>query len=226
MKTKILYFVVILMMCCSLVSCSVTEDLIKPATDSQVTSHSTDNQGIPGPTERKDYVFISENGKHYITFENISSYEEDVQGAVEAGVYFKDIHTLKNTVLNGTLTIAEKKIVSRFSKDEKGNIKTCDFNNLYIPILPEGEFGKVYWTGEDYYFPLSLKEDLQGTVICYAKDSYDSAYKHRCEDFFKENDSLIITKTETVDNKTVTEYCSDTSDICSSADSALLFFHS
>lgn len=191
----------------------VTETVPVPVTDKDVESTDTvvtDTQittavnGSKVPTDA-DYSLVGIDEKKYIVFENVSEYERE--GQESAILNFKSMKEFVECVLEGKLEDWQKIIVaSTFPKDENG-IVICDFDNLFIPILPSDEaIYEVYWNGESYSFSFTLKNSVFGNMYYYTQEQYNNAYKNDYENFFN-NDAITVDRTEqTEDGKTEIYY--------------------
>lgn len=152
-----------------------------------------------------DYSILQCNGKSYIVFDNVSLYEDGDNTEV-ASLDFESIKQFKDAVTKGTLADWEKTIIATsFPKNETG-ILSCDFNNLYSPILPSGSnVDAVSWIGESYSFIITVDEYVFGVVHCYSREQYDEIYQSEYENYF-EKETITVTKEETVEGKTTTYY--------------------
>ncbi len=126
---------------------------------------------------------------------------------------FPSVQDFYDTVAGGLLTPAQAMEYKQFPQDEEGNILLCDFDNLVVPLSPEGVVGNVYWTGETYSCSADLEQGGSFTFTVHTKRTFDKEYQRYCEDYFKIYDSIVITKQETVEGKTVTDYASSTAEM-------------
>lgn len=154
------------------------------------------------PNDKVDYRIYEKNGQCYIEFDNPDNYRNN-DDVVFASVNFQSIDEFRKTVLGGKLTDYQKSIVASFSKDDIG-ILSCDFNNLYKPILPEGtEIFTVTWEGQAYGF-ITANPTEECTFIIHTQDSYDSSFSYYYEDIIDDNDLITISKTEQLENNSGT----------------------
>ncbi len=188
--TFFLCFALIAALCLTLSSCSVSElyDWVQ-----WYGTHS-------------DYTLVTEGERMYIIYDG-PQYEPNHIGQEEIPhIEFSSVKEMKNSIIQKTLTEQEKQELSKFSRDEEGNIPICNLNDLYVPLLPEGEIRYMEWLGEEYKFSLnSDKGDHYGTLEILPKEAYNKEFSHEYQDIF-ENENKHITNTETVGNKTITNY--------------------
>ena len=182
-----------------------TEDITVDTGAHTVTNEvTTAVNGSKVPTDA-DYSLVGIDEMKYIVFENVSEYERE--GQESATLNFKSMKEFVECVLEGKLEDWQKIIVaSTFPKDENG-IVICDFDNLFIPILPSDEaIYEVYWNGESYSFSFTLKNSVFGNMYYYTQEQYNNAYKNDYENFFN-NDAITVDRTEqTEDGKTEIYY--------------------
>lgn len=151
-----------------------------------------------------DYTIVSKDGKHNIVFDDIEKYEDSERFKVPlATVDFPSIKAFKDAVTKGTLTDLQKATIAQvFKRDEKGDVLTCDFNNLYEPVLPaEGAVGMVCWKGEEYGFLFGFSSKMHGVFLYEQQGLYNEIYAKEYENSFN-NDNVAVTKIENLpDNK-------------------------
>ena len=99
--------------------------------------------GVVGCTPKIDYRLVEIGGKHYLIFDKnntfYKTFDDNLSQVKAPIVEFDSIKQFKETVTKGYLTEEQKKDVRRFEKDDKGRIKIFDFQNLFSPILPQGQ---------------------------------------------------------------------------------------
>lgn len=184
-------------------------------TMSACSSQETDNYGQDGNNATKyksdannqsDYSIISENGEHFIVFDNLAEYQVGNQDI--ATIDFPNMKEFKDSVTKGKLTDIQKKIMATaFPKNSAGAVKTCDFNNLYVPKLPQGcATNGVSWQGQSYAFGLVLSDNSFGWFNYLPEDQFESRFQNDYVKYF-DKDTISVTKTETLeDGKEATFY--------------------
>ncbi len=153
-----------------------------------------------------DYKITSENGQNYIVFDESANYAASTQ--VLATISFNSLKEFKDTVTKGNLTESQKaQIAAAFPKDEKGNILTCDFENLYAPALPKDvSMGIVGWRGETYSFGFDTTDSVFGYLHYLTPSGYKELFNYEYETFF-DRDLINVTETKDLgDGKTATYY--------------------
>ena len=174
------------------------------AEETTVTPETENNE--PYEIKVDDYTLLKNENGCYLTFDDISKYQNNSSsgGAVVANVEFKSLKEFKDTVTKGLLTDDQKNIITRFSNNNN-IIQTCDFNNLYEPIVPkECNLGNIYWSGTSYSFDISLDSGAFGGVTYLSKEDYDILYE-LYENFFN-NDLMTITSVEEINGEIITNY--------------------
>jgi hypothetical protein len=168
----------------------------------------SDNNPIDesGDNNKSDYRLVSENGEYFIVFDNPAAYQ--VSNQETATIDFLTMKEFKDSVTKGKLTDTQKEIMATaFPKNSVGAVKTCDFNNLYIPKLPQGcATSGVSWQGQSYSFELVLSNDSFGWLHYLTEDQFVSRFQ---EDYVKyfDKDTITVTKTEILeDGKEATFY--------------------
>ena len=150
-----------------------------------------------------DYSLITRDGLHYIVLEN--EYAVSNGSQVSTNIHFSSMKEFKDTVTLGKLSDSQKEIVSTFKKDENG-ILTCDFNNLYIPALPQnGIYSDISWEGEGYSFYIDLEGEPFGFFHLNSKENHDRNYKYDITDFF-DRDTITLNRTEDLGNEKTAFY--------------------
>ncbi|MBE6619405.1 MAG: hypothetical protein E7626_06485 [Ruminococcaceae bacterium] len=94
----------------------------------------------------------------------------------EPSLEFSSVEEFYNTVFCDKLSEEQKAVVNKFSKDDSGNIRLCDLNNLYVPILPSNtHISYISWSGRDYSFSIEVENGSIGWVdyCTYVREVYD-----------------------------------------------------
>ncbi len=206
MKTKLRTIICIMLtalICLSLFACA------KGSGDGNSTSESSN------VTENNpDYTLKSENGEHYIVFDDISKYEKNdgSSGMIMGELEFSSMRELKDTVTNNKLSDYQKKTVARaFKRNDSNEVLTCDFNNLYVPTTPaEASIDSVYWSGQSYAFSMLFADNACGYLYYITRDSYDNLYRSEFEDFFENKLINISEIDDSEEGKTVIYYSTST----------------
>ncbi|MBR6682594.1 MAG: hypothetical protein IKL40_06390 [Clostridia bacterium] len=208
MKRKIynvICFVICLIMCLMTLACSNQEIESGVADKEQTLDEPTLNYD-----ENMDYSIVSENGNYSIIFDNPTEYQINNQKL--ANISFPSMKNFKDSVTKGLLTDSQKQIMATsFKKNADGSIKSCDFNNLYVPILPEtGNTNRVGWSGQSYSFSLSFENGISGTLSCLTESQFESNYQMDYVDVLN-RETITITKTESLgDGKTAIYHSTST----------------
>jgi len=110
-------------------------------------------------------------------------------------------------VTKGQLTEGQKEIMATsFQRDSAGAIMVCDFNNLYVPTLPEGgSVNGVVWSGQSYSFDLNFDNKASGWLYCLTEKQYNDRYQRDYVTLF-DRDIITVTKTETLEDGKVAIY--------------------
>ncbi len=214
MKKKfstIVCLVLSFLVCFGMISCSNNKGSNIP--DDEASGNGTPDK-VQNEPVNLDYAFVNKNGEQYIVFDNLSTYENNKQEL--ATISFTSMKEFKDAVTKGTLTDTQKEIiVSSFDKDESGAILSCDFSNLYTPVLPTGGTvdGVSWGGGEAYSFSLTLSQEIFGSMHYLTEARYNSKYQRDYQDYFS-RDSITVSKTENLDrNKVATYYSTRAGDL-------------
>lgn len=173
MKNKIIFIIsvfVLITVSMLLWGCSNNKPEATTSTTTTETPKTTVKQ--PDKEKKQGYSLVSKDGKNYIVFEDISNYYRE-GGYMEASVRFDSFEDFKYKVINGRMEEWQKRIVaSSFKKDDFG-ILICDFNNLYLPVLPvDCQYGGVYWENGTYDFEIT-GESFSGYIGYLTQSVFD-----------------------------------------------------
>ncbi len=149
-----------------------------------------------------DYSVVNDYGKHYIILDTPEDYPHDTYHEDIPELQFTSVKEFKDAVTQGKLTEEQKKTMGLFERDENGNIITCNFNSLYVPVAPEAIASPVAWWGEDYAVYVTFKENSGAIFLPGTKEEYDETIESMKEDLESED----ISKTEKDGNKTITYF--------------------
>ena len=154
-----------------------------------------------------DYTLIGKNNEFFVVFDDINIYQSQGSGSQVSGtVDFPTMKDFKNSVTKGLLTDSQKRLVADFPKNSAGAIMTCDFENLYVPMLPKnGVIKVVTWRGQTCSFGAALNNEVFATIRHLTKDSFDSKYQEDYLGYF-DNDYITVTKTQTLDGGKIATY--------------------
>ncbi len=154
-----------------------------------------------------DYSLVKTSNpyQYYISFDDISRYERfsGLGGSFIACLSFDNMHEFKTSVRGWRLTDAQKRnLVRSFEKNENG-FKSCNFDNLYIPVTP-GDYtcGAVNWYGSNYI--VSVKGgDYNAEVQIYNawQEEFVDYFKRWCVDKIYNYTSAGIEKIEEVEDR-------------------------
>ena len=189
---KIISSILIFAMCISLVACSAVGNKSKTPN-----SGANDENGT-------DYSIVRDNGEYFIIFDDIATYQGDMQEL--ASISFPSMKEFKDTVTKGKLTDSQKRIMATaFKRDDDGKILACDFDNLFVPKLPAtGSVTDVSWSGgNNYSFSMNLDGEIFGWYHYLTESEYTELYQRDYLNLF-ERKNINVTSTETIDdNKSV-----------------------
>ncbi len=211
-KFKFIAFIMLFVLCANTISCSEkkADDEVSNFTNA-VSDEAVQKQGDEViDIENADYSLAVESGNHYMVFDDVNKYEllqnnSNLFMVHNGYVEFDSMEEFKDAVTKGTLTDSQKQTVSTFRKNDKGEIYTCDFDNLYAPTFPDnGKLESLYWYGENYGLETSFDIAELCSLQYLTIDSYDNLYI-LYEGFF-DQDHITVVKTENIDGKTVTYY--------------------
>lgn len=188
---------------------SATETTANSETDSteETTEISETENNEPYEIKVDDYTLIKNETGCYLTFDDILKYQNSSSGgAVLAKVEFASIKDFKDMVTKGLLSDDDKSTVASFSQNADGSIQTCDFNNLYEPILPQGsKITSVSWEADTYSFRLKMDGVYKGYCMVLTEEDYEQLYTDQyLNDLNK--DTITITETVTIDGKEIIYY--------------------
>ena len=176
------------------------ESILSPQSD-------TSENKTPSQIQTPNYNIFEEDGSYYLVFLDSAQVGSDGECQV-ATVDFETMKEFKDTVTKGQLENWQMEIIATaFPKNERG-ILTCDFNNLYEPVLPAGGcVTRVGWRGESYGFSLQLDKEVYGYLNYYTTKQYESIYQEYFVNLF-DRDTITVTNIEQTDNgqKIVTYY--------------------
>ena len=172
-----------------------------PDTTHTHTTESTDCTEDINKYNNSDYSIIKNDDGYSIIFENSEKYKvsDDMLACMIATIDFPSMKEFKDSVTKGLLTDSQKQIIANaFPKNKDGSIKCCDFNNLYVPTLPDGcAVNAVGWGGgESYSFYIDCKKAELVYSHYYTKDIFEERYKKDYQQFLYKS-SIVVTKTET-----------------------------
>ena len=152
---------------------------------------------LPTRIDTDEYTIIEEDGNYYIVFTNelkLNSYGESQMATVD----FETIQDFKNKVTKGLLTDAEKATIATAFRKNENRIFSCNFNELYEPVLPSGgEVEGVAWKGENYSFTIEFDNNVFGFVHYYTPEQYNHMFEYQYENLFNK-DTITITRTEQI----------------------------
>ena len=197
---KILCIFLSLILLLSMLGCS--DGNIQESSSSSISNEQ--NPHYRDPNDRSDYEIKIIDGQHYIVFDKEDAYKSyNVQ---VVGFHMSSLGELKKAVTQRTLTDSQKaNIAKSFSKDENG-ILICDFDNLYVPILPKNMAMKdVLWTGEEISFLCEDNTyDIGGYVTCYA--SYKRFENYWVKNFANIGSGRVYKSEKTSDRNAIIKY--------------------
>ncbi len=218
MKMKMYAFfsiLLVLVMCIGMAACSADYAAENPSNRQSPVAEPSRQETVPNQTvenvpvdyEKQDYTLVSENGEHYIVFEDADKYENFQ--CQEAAISFPSMQTFKDSVINGTLSSSKKATMTKvFRKNEDGSVPACDFDNMYVPVVP-GEYfveGVGWEGGEAYGFIVYFTDDTSASIQYLSADRYEEIYQSKYVNYF-DNDNITVTKTEiTEDGKEIIRY--------------------
>lgn len=171
--------------------------------------------GMVGCNLRSDYKLLELDGKHYLVFDDIFLYfnpSVDIayHDSLATDMSFDSLKQFKGIVTGGALTTAQKKRVAQFAKDKEYRIPICDFDNLYYPIIPDGNaLEKVEWDGDEYLFQFEIENVLKGTIYLQTDEAYLESYKAKYEKFFDASSMSLVDKVyDEISNQEIIYYTS------------------
>lgn len=193
-------------MCISMAACSAVGN--KSKTPNSAGNNTTPTVCDINDKNGTDYSIVRDNGEYFIVFNDVATYQDGMQQL--GSVKFSSMKDFKDSVTKGTLTDEQKSIMATaFKKDNDGKILACDFDNLFVPQVPEtASIGNVYWKGGNRYsFKLIFEEEIRGTFYYLPESNYNSGYQKYYLDFF-EWDTINVTSTKKLDDNKVETYYS------------------
>ena len=162
---------------------------------------------------KEPYTLKTVDGVHYIEVgSEYAPSKEDLKFNVAApSLSFSTMDEMVDTVLNKKLDERQLKVVYRFLKDENGRIRTVDFTNLAVPVVPENHTlsSKVSWSGRSYGFNVKGENDVLGFVACMTTDKFEGLVSSSYKQIY-ENEKRTITKEEKVEDRNATVVYSST----------------
>ena len=175
-------------------------------TEETTLTHETKNDE-PYEIKVDDYTLIKNENGCYLTFDDISKYQNNSSnGSMVAGeITFDSIKEFKDRVTKGLLEDWEKQVVASFSNNGV-DIQTCDFNNLYEPLFPQGsDIVGVGWKITSYYFMINNDNEYFGFISVLSYEEYEKQYTRDFENALN-GDQITIESVEIVNEKEVTYY--------------------
>ena len=179
---------------------TTTSELISiPKSEGTTVTLETEN-GEPYEIKADDYTLIKNGKGCYIKFDDISIYESDASNNASGlsevpNLKFNSIKEFKDVLTNGTLENSQKEVICKFAKNNFGEIQTCDFNNLYNVLLPDGlKVSYIKWYGAYYiFFVESENGSWINSTVAYINDvEYNNFLQKEYGDFLN---SAAITET-------------------------------
>jgi len=174
---------------------------------------------LAGCSGKEPYTLKTVDGVHYIEVgSEYAPSEEDLQFNEEAGLKFSTMDEMVDAVLNKKLDESQLKKVYTFDRDANGKIRTVDFTNLVVPVVPANHTlsSEVRWLGGEYTFRMNSKSGARAYVFCrtpelfeyFISDKYESVYgreghnnaikKEKVED---RNATVVYVKTDRAELK-------------------------
>lgn len=187
-------------MICMFSGCSENSTQSPHSSDSQNATENNDTE-----KQQNDYSIVERDGKCYIVFDDAPKIEGGSHFEL-ASLTFESIADLRDSVLNKKLTDWQKQVVATaFRKDENG-ILTCDFDRMYVPIIPDGfETVDVDWSGESYSFYIESLDETFGFVYLCTEALFEERFRIEYETFF-ERDTITVNETNEMNGKTVVDF--------------------
>ncbi|NLZ70752.1 MAG: hypothetical protein GX907_05415 [Clostridiaceae bacterium] len=190
------------------------ENTSVPAGTSDMPSISNFTEDKDSAPKEMDYSLVRRRGEYLIDFDDITKYQEGKQDF--ATIQFPSMQAFKDAVIQGTLTETQKRVIATaFPKDDTDAVILCDFDNLYVPIIPmTGSVNHVSWGGgrKGYAFFLTFNDNVSGWFHFYTENDYNYMFREEYLSFF-ERENIAVTKTEPLDeNKVATYYSTDAGD--------------
>ncbi len=111
----------------------------------------------------KEYQLIKKDGSCYIKLNKeidspISTGNLYIQEAAPR-VGFQSFEEMIRDITNGDFTEEEWDKISRFQKDDSGNIPICDLDTLYVPQFPDTyDRFVISWSGPNYCFAIDSSD--------------------------------------------------------------------
>lgn len=143
-------------------------------------------------------VFIKDENGCYVVIDDLYKYSNSSYGGSQlAYIPFESMKKFKDTITNGLLTDSDKELIAWAVRVYSDN-KTCDLNNLYEPIMPQGSnAGEVGWYVDYYSFNIRKDEVYKGHIKVFTENDYNTFYIRDYENFLDEKDT--VTKVENID---------------------------
>lgn len=168
-------------------------------------------------TVNLNYSITEEDGKNYFVFDDPEMYApptipDGFNISVIAPVAkFTSLKELINHVKNGTLTEEQRRAIALFEKDENGRIEICDFEDMYLPILPlDCTIGDVVWNGDSYNFDIKVTKAEIAYFNIVSKEDYDrKLLKANYTDKFSNPNITVVGTEKDEQGKTITYYTTD-----------------
>lgn len=175
------------------------------AEETAITLETENNE--PYQIKVDDYALVKNENGCCLMFDDISKYKNSSSGAIMVGdIGFHTIKDFKDTVTNGLLSDDAKVVVASFPRNADGSIQTCDFNNLYEPILPQGsQTPELRWGGDYYAFEIIMDDVYNGYFTVCTEEYYIRQYEFWYENILNK-DTITVTETEEIDGKVIIHY--------------------
>lgn len=144
-------------------------------------------------------VFIKDKTGCYVVIDDLYKYQTDSShsGMKLGYIPFETMKDFKDTITKGLWNDGHKDYIA-WAVRVYSNNKTCDLNNLYEPIMPQGSIiYEVGWNLDSYYFMIGKDDVYFGFLNVVSEENYNDIYVRDYENFLDEKDT--VTKVENID---------------------------
>ena len=184
------------------------ETVVEIVTEAEGSYDDTAENAVTGEIETEDtapyeilvddnMVFIKDENGCYVVIDDLYKYQTSLGGMQLAYIPFDSIEEFYNTVNSGVLDNSQKELIA-WAVRVYSNNRTCDFKNLYEPILPQGcDVLSVGWYVSYYSFYIKKSNEFLGYIQILNEEGYNQLYVRDFENIIGENDT--VTHVENID---------------------------
>lgn len=182
---------------CLLLVLSTVFSLIGPASDPYTTIVSNSNYQIVTDGEN---TYLRFDKKQQQVLEHNLSFSQSVDWP-----HYSSVGEMKQAILRGDFTENVKThLYAQAEKNEKGDARICNVNQLYEPLMPAGASIRYIEYNGEYWFKIDCDRLRINLYTCLDEDDYNSNFTSHYTEKLEEN--VTETYEETYQGVPVTVY--------------------